>query len=117
LLATIELPWPPSLNTYYRRNGGRYFISLKGMDYRAHVGSVCKMYSGLFPINKRLRLHIEAFPPDKRRRDLDNTLKAICDSLQHANVFEDDSQIDELLIRRRDVGLGIVRITIDDIFY
>lgn len=49
---------------------------------------------------KRLKVDIIAYPPDKRRRDLDNLLKAPQDSLQHAGVFHDDSQIADLRIRR-----------------
>jgi crossover junction endodeoxyribonuclease RusA len=49
---------------------------------------------------------MDAFPPDRRRRDLDNTLKAVCDSLAHVGVYEDDSQIDVLTVRRAQVVAG-----------
>jgi crossover junction endodeoxyribonuclease RusA len=45
---------------------------------------------------------MDAFPPDRRRRDLDNLLKALLDSIEHAGVYEDDSQIDLLVARRRE---------------
>jgi crossover junction endodeoxyribonuclease RusA len=45
---------------------------------------------------------ILVFPPDNRRRDLDNVLKAILDSLEDAKVFKDDSLIDDLRVRRMD---------------
>ena len=48
----------------------------------------------------RLYVTITAYQPDNRRRDLDNLPKAILDALQHAGVYEDDSQIDELRIGR-----------------
>lgn len=38
--------------------------------------------------------------PDNRRRDAVNLLKAPLDALAHAGVYEDDSQIVELSIRR-----------------
>ena len=56
---------------------------------------------------------ILAKPPDRRRRDLDNILKALLDSIVHAGVIEDDSQIDEIQITRGDVvadGAVVVRI-------
>ena len=48
----------------------------------------------------RLKVDILVFPPDNRRRDLDNVLKAILDSLEDAKVFKDDSLIDDLRVRR-----------------
>ena len=45
-------------------------------------------------------------PPDLRRRDLDNLLKPTLDALQHAGVYEDDSQVDLLMTRRGGVVPG-----------
>lgn len=97
---TIKLPWPPSANTYWRRNGGRYFISKAGMDFRASVLSCCWDYKGSYPKDIKLQVLIEAYPPDKRRRDLDNILKGLLDALQFATVYQDDSQIDKLTVWR-----------------
>jgi crossover junction endodeoxyribonuclease RusA len=61
----------------------------------------------------RLAIKIAAYPPDRRRRDLDNILKALLDSLTFAHVIEDDSQFDFISIARRDVIKdGAVQITI-----
>jgi len=46
---------------------------------------------------------MDAFPPDRRCRDLDNLQKPVLDALEHAGVYEDDSQIDLLVTRRREV--------------
>ena len=46
---------------------------------------------------------MDVFPPDRRRRDLDNLLKSVQDSLAQTGLYEDDSQIDLLLVRRREV--------------
>lgn len=40
------------------------------------------------------------YPPDRRKRDLDNHLKIPIDSMMHMGLFHDDSQIDEIYIRR-----------------
>lgn len=99
---------------YWRRNGDRYFICSKGVDYRkiAAIESIPHTNSELY--NKRLSLFICAFPPDRRRRDLDNLLKCIGDSLQHAGLYKDDSQIDCIYIKRMPELLNQVVIKIEE---
>ena len=46
---------------------------------------------------------IAAYPPDKRKRDLDNLLKSTLDALERAGFFGDDHQVDDLRIRRHEV--------------
>jgi crossover junction endodeoxyribonuclease RusA len=53
------------------------------------------------PRDGRLAVAMDAFPPDRRRRDLDNIQKASLDSMQHAGIYEDDSQVDLLVTRRK----------------
>jgi crossover junction endodeoxyribonuclease RusA len=63
-----------------------------------------------------LGVHVHVGPPDRRRRDLDNTQKALLDSLQHAGVYRDDSQINDLRITRyapAKGGIVIVQIAPD----
>lgn len=60
----------------------------------------------LFGNAERLRVELSVTPPDNRRRDLDNLLKAVLDGLGFAGVYDDDSQIDELLVIRRPVRKG-----------
>ncbi len=99
----LNIPFPPSLNTYWRNVSGRVLISKKGRDYRR---AVVQQVAQNKPIKGRLSAEIIAFPPDRRRRDLDNMLKAVLDALQHAGVYEDDSQIDSLKIMRSAVVSG-----------
>ena len=98
----LTLPWPPSVNTYWRHISkgplaGRTLISEKGRDYRKTVCDLVRSQPGL---KCRLAVVIDAFPPDRRRRDLDNITKSLLDALDHAGVYEDDSQIDDLHLRR-----------------
>ena len=46
------------------------------------------------------------YPPDKRTRDIDNVLKPTIDALCQAHIFEDDSQIDVLFVRRAETIKG-----------
>ena len=104
-MMTLNLPYPPSINHYWRRVGPRTLISREGRAFRKNV---CALLAGggSPPIDGRIVLAMDAFPPDRRRRDLDNLPKAVLDSLTHAGVYEDDSQIDLLIIRRREVAPG-----------
>lgn len=105
---TLDLPWPPTGNLYYRRVGNKTLISAKGRRFRKQIARDCR---GVAMLTGRLSVTVEAFPPDRRRRDLDNLNKALLDALQKASVYEDDEQIDELTIRRcKVVPGGMVRV-------
>lgn len=95
----LHLPWPPSLNHYYRHVGARVLISRAGRHYREQVVQRFRDTSRQ-RLRGRLDVGILAFPPDRRRRDLDNAQKAMLDALQHAGLYADDSQIDHLEITR-----------------
>lgn len=97
----LELPWPQSINHYYIRSGRRTFISAKGKLYRQQVHTACKK-AGAFKFHRKNRLAIKVilYPPDNRRRDIDNILKCLLDSLESAGLFADDEQIDKLIVER-----------------
>ena len=96
------LPWPPSANHYWFlvacKGGGRKVIGKKGKEYRESVKAAVGASEGL---SGRLKLTVSAHAPDKRKRDLDNILKALLDSLEEAGVYADDNQIDELHVFRK----------------
>jgi len=114
---TITLPWPPSVNRYYRRVGNRTLISREGREYRTKVVEMVASCGQQIRVEGRLSVSIDAFPPDRRRRDLDNVLKALLDAMQHAGIYEDDANIDRLLIERMAVQPknGQVIVTIETI--
>lgn len=110
----IELPWPPSTNTYWRNVRGRVLISKRGRQYRKDVKRYVMAHGKTPGFMGRVKLSVSCYPPDKRRRDLDNLLKSLQDSLTHAGVWGDDEQIDELHIMRRSIkkpGCVFVRVT------
>jgi crossover junction endodeoxyribonuclease RusA len=111
----IELPWPPSVNHYWRHTKNGHYISAEGINYRETVFYSCVKHRGTLPDDARLSVRIEAFPPDKRKRDLDNVLKALLDALQKAGVYKDDSQIDFLAINRNPSKEGKVRVEITEL--
>lgn len=110
-----ELPFPPSVNAYWRHVGKRVLISEAGRIYAAAVaGLVREDY--LKPLTGRLCVLIDVYPPDDKKHDLDNLLKAPLDAMTKAGVYEDDSQIDAItIIRREPVPGGCLMVNIQEI--
>lgn len=102
----ITLPWPPSVNTYWRSImkgplAGRVLLSEKGRDYRQRVAkTIFEQRVPVRTLEGKLSVWIHAMPPDRRARDLDNLPKGVLDSLKHAGVIRDDCDIDDLRISR-----------------
>ena len=102
----LILPYPPTMNTYWRHVGYRTLISREGRTFRRNV---CALLGGgrrRPPTSGRIALALDASPPDRRRRDLDNLQKPVLDALEHAGIYADDSQIDLLVTRRREMVHG-----------
>ena len=114
---SCSLPWPPTVNNYYTVARGRKIISKKGRQFKKdcflHIIPAFKKMDG--PLVGDLILTIGVCMPDKRRRDLDNLLKAIIDVLGDYGVYEDDSQIADLRIKKIDGKKGDVLILIKEI--
>jgi crossover junction endodeoxyribonuclease RusA len=101
----IELPYPPSVNHYWGSRGNRRFILHRGQEFRASACAIVRA-AGVPTLGGRLLVDTVVCPPDRRRRDLDNVHKAMLDALEHAGVYEDDSQIDVLPVWRGAVVPG-----------
>lgn len=102
----LLLPYPPSVNHYWRHSRGRHFISPAGVAFRAAVSAQLQAERHAGPITDRVHVDVLAHPPDRRRRDVDNVLKALLDAIVHGGVLADDSQIDRLSITRGEVVQG-----------
>jgi crossover junction endodeoxyribonuclease RusA len=96
----LKLPYPPSVNNYYRKFRNIMVMSKAGRDFKEKVQDYVLDYRVPKLGKARLELTIWLYPPTRRQTDLDNRLKAILDSLQDAGVYDDDSQIDVLMIQR-----------------
>jgi len=96
------LPWPPSINHYWRHVGKMTLISSEGRKYRkAVVGS-----GAPHELEGRLAMLILIAPPDRRRRDVDNIQKPLLDALEHAGAYGNDGNIDLLITDRDEVVKG-----------
>lgn len=79
----LVLPFPPSVNTYWRAPNkgplkGRHLISEKGRAYQsAACAAIIEQLRCLpKPSSSPAAVEILLFPPDARRRDIDNYNKA-----------------------------------------
>lgn len=89
----LDLPFPPSTNTYWRHGNGHHYLSNKGREYRRVVAKIFEdnCYKKQFGL---LALFAVGWPKDRRKRDLDNHFgKALLDALQMAGAYDDDCQI------------------------
>jgi crossover junction endodeoxyribonuclease RusA len=95
---TMHLPYPPSVNTYWKSWRGRVVISKEGKKYKDVVKIMTRHVR---PTEENVSIRIEVYPPDRRRRDIDNVLKALLDSLNGV-VYHDDSQIHHLEVSKKE---------------
>ena len=109
----LTLPKPPTENQYRRVFRGRPVISAEGRQFRKDVEAHVKEM-GIEKIDGRLCVEIDYYLPDRRKRDIDNILKALFDAVCLAGVYEDDEHIDMLLARKMKeiVKGGLVVMTI-----
>jgi crossover junction endodeoxyribonuclease RusA len=108
----LTLPWPPTVNTYWRNVNGRTILSAPGRAYRKAVADQVLIQRAAKRMDTALLVTIKAYRPDRRRRDLDNLFKAILDSLVHAGVMLDDALICDLRIFWADEVGGMVKVKI-----
>ncbi len=103
LILDAEIPLsPPSVNTYWRANGNRRFISDKGVKFKKDMAQ----YVPYVMSDKRLKAEITFHFATKRKADIDNFCKGLLDSLVSNGLCHDDEQFDVLHIERGPVIKG-----------
>ena len=111
---SLSLPWPPSLNHYYRHVGSRVLISKEGRRYRERVAEISRRANNA-TFACPVQVELELYPPDARPRDIDNSEKSLLDALTCAGVHEDDSLIHKTTVTKRPPmppdGMAIIRIS------
>ena len=108
------LPMPPSVNHYWGKSvksgGGRKYVHVyltaKAKKFRASVIAYVASLNGIRTHQGRIKAVVTLHGATKRNFDVDNFMKGIGDALTHARVYRDDSQIDELIIKRGEIIKG-----------
>jgi crossover junction endodeoxyribonuclease RusA len=114
------LPFPPSVNAYWRSPNkgpakGKLLVSAAGRKFKhaVRVAVIEQLRTIPKPSSAPATVEIMLYPPDYRRRDLDNYNKALFDALTFAGIWEDDSQVKRMAIEwGENVKGGRVEITI-----
>jgi len=96
----FTLPFPVSVNRYWRTFRGRVIVSAIGRQYQKDVASAVAGIMPAKPIEGRIAVEILLHAADARRRDIDNSAKALLDAMTKAGIWQDDSQIDDMRITR-----------------
>lgn len=105
-MVEIWLPYPPSANGLWRSARGKVFRSRKYVDWLTAAGLEA-MAQRAGSVRGPYKISITAARPDKRKRDLDNLLKAISDLLKSIGAIEDDHLCEMLTARWVTTGDGV----------
>lgn len=102
----IDLTLPPSANQRlipYVINMTRRIIGIKDSPkYREWMELEARKIKNEIqaPYAEPVYVYMEITFPDRRKRDLDNMAKPVCDVLKLAGIYDDDSLIEFLICRR-----------------
>jgi len=106
----VELPYPPSINHYWRHNskrkGAPVYISVEGKRYQHEVFYRLGIYTFKTLDIQRLSVRVAFYPRTKQEQDISNRIKVLEDCLQAIKIYCNDSQIDHLEIFRGRVVSG-----------
>ena len=103
------IPYPPTTNRYWitkqSRNGYSKTVTRRkeAIQYVEDVYYLIRSQQCKALTSKHLRLELYVYPPDLKKRDLDNLCKAVLDALQRAGIYGDDFYIQQLYLQRMEV--------------
>ena len=107
----LQLPYPPSVNRYWRVWRNRAVVSPAAKKFQREVREVVAR-SGWPKAAGEVRVLAELRPAPGRKPDVDNAGKALLDALVHAEVLEDDRSVVELHLWRGGAGEGVALVTV-----
>ena len=111
-MTSYQLPYPPTMNSYWQKWRGKIVLSNAGRQYKQDV------IAAVGPQPPRLTgdlcVMVQVWMPDRKKRDIDNLLKPLLDACTAADVWGDDSQIAALSIAKlgvRKPGATILQVS------
>jgi crossover junction endodeoxyribonuclease RusA len=112
----LNLPYAPSVNTYWRRGRFSTYLSPVGREFKKAVAEYIVESNTPKLGDARVRITMVIRPRSKRKFDIDNLAKSVLDAISQegAGVIDDDEQVDELHIIRGDpIKGGKIVVTIE----
>lgn len=94
----LELPWPPSINHYWRRHGHVIHVSTAGTRFARLCGLAVRSQFCAAPIDQPVAVLVEAWAATRSVWDVDNRVKPLLDALTRAELWVDDSVVRDLRI-------------------
>lgn len=113
-MINLTLPYPPTVNHYWKSSVKRVTanksrvvtrVSEKGKAFAEHVFWLVREQKANQKLQGNLKIEVNIYVPDNRRRDIDNLCKSLFDALQKAGVYLDDTQIKDY----RMIHCGVVK--------
>ncbi len=93
---SLVLPYPPSANNCWRtvKSSGVMYKTKEGKQYALQVKDiVIATREDLMGYEGPVFSAIELFPPDRRKRDVDNVVKPLFDAIEGSGLIVNDNQI------------------------
>lgn len=81
---------------------GRHYLTEQARRYYEMVVDIVRQQGMCLGLEGALAVECDIYPPDRRRRDLDNAWKVLSDACTKAGVWIDDTQINRLVLERMD---------------
>lgn len=111
LIFNEVLPFPPSVNKYWRQgktwDGRRTtHLSSEAKKFTNQVAVIVAKKCGSHCSTSRLRGEFILHPKTRAKIDIDNRLKGLLDAMQKAYLYADDEQFDEITIKRGEIIQG-----------
>jgi Holliday junction resolvase RusA-like endonuclease len=101
----LDLPLPPSVNSYWGFSGHRRFLTAKAVKFKQEVAHAVSQQDIKFG-SARLEMTITIHFADRRVQDLSNRIKALEDALVQSGLMDDDSQIKILHVYEKAIVKG-----------
>lgn len=111
-MTEITLPFPPSANNLFAGTTRRH-ISKRYAAWRTTAGWELRAQKAR-PVTGQVGIEVTLTPPDRRRRDASNFLKAIEDLLVSHRIIADDGQqvVRRVSAQWTEPGAPLARVTI-----
>ena len=95
---------PPTVNHIYRGAKGWRYLTQETREFQERITTLLReQWQDKEAFTGPVFLSIFFYIGDKRRRDIDNHIKALQDCFEKAGVIQDDSQIYAIFTKREDI--------------